>query len=167
MKACLCPLVGFVLVGLGSLAVRAGNEPAKSKFELSAEEQQLLDLTNKERKKADLPPLRPSPLLFKVARAHSANMAKQGKLEHDLDGKTPFQRMKAAGYRYLRGGENIAMGDAKDVSLSEVVKGWMESKFHRENLLNPYYTETGLGRAVDNDGVAYYTQVFAKPLPQR
>jgi uncharacterized protein YkwD len=155
----------LVLLGTCGLAVRAGG--GGMKFELTPEEKQLVELTNKERKKADLPPLRPSPLLFRAARAHSANMAKQGKLEHDLDGKTPFQRIKATGYRYLRAGENIAMGGADDVTLPEVMKGWMDSKYHRHNLLNPYYTEIGFGRVVNGEGVAYYTQVFGRPVAPR
>ena len=61
----------------------------------------------------ELPPLKPSALLFKVAQAHSENMAKQGKMEHDLDGKTPFQRLQAAGNKYSRAHENIAKGDAE------------------------------------------------------
>src|SRR5207249_3044988 len=59
---------------------------AQERFTMSGPEKKLLDLTNAEREKEKLPALRPSPLLFKVARAHAANMAKQGKMEHELDG---------------------------------------------------------------------------------
>ena len=145
-------LVVFVLA-------RAGEAPS---FKMTADETKLLELTNQERKKKELPPLRPSPLLFKLARAHSANMAKQEKMDHTLDGKTPFDRMKDAGYPFLRGGENIAAGSG-DFGLPEVIREWMESKGHRENILGPDYTEIGVALARNTGGVVYYTQVFGKP----
>jgi hypothetical protein len=52
--------------------------PAKpnGEFEPNATEQEIIDLTNAERKKANLPALTASPQLVKAARLHSANMAK-------------------------------------------------------------------------------------------
>lgn len=139
--------------------VRAGEATA---FKMTEEESKLLELTNQERKKKELPPLRSSPQLFQLARRHSENMAKQGKMEHVLDGKTPFDRMRDAEYKFLRGGENIAACDAK-VALPEIMKAWMESKAHRDNILGPDFTDIGLGLARDKDGQIFYTQVFARP----
>jgi uncharacterized protein YkwD len=144
----------LVVLGLS----HAGEAPS---FKMTDEEAKLLELTNQERKKKELAPLRPNPVLFKLARDHSANMAKQGKMDHVLDGKTPFDRMKDANYSFQRGGENIAAGDAT-IELAQVMQSWMESKNHRENILGPEFTEIGLG-VVRKDGQAYYTQVFAKP----
>jgi uncharacterized protein YkwD len=141
------------------LALRAG-PPPREKFQPSKAEERLLKLTNAERKKNELPALKPSPLLFKVARAHSANMARQGKMEHVLDDKTPFQRIKGAGYQYYYAGENIAAGDAP---VEEIFKAWMQSEKHRENILNKNFTEIGLGIVPDKKGYLYYTQVFGKP----
>jgi uncharacterized protein YkwD len=150
-------LVGFALVA--SMLVRAGESPA---FKLSEAESQILELTNQERKKKELPLLRHNPVLSQLARAHSANMAKQGKMDHILDGKTPFDRMRDAGYQFKRGGENIAAGEAK-VALTDVIRTWMESKGHRENILGTDFTEIGVGVAKGKDGQIYYTQVFAAP----
>src|SRR5262245_16581160 len=150
--------VWVVFVGLVvCLASRAG-EPAK--FEMTKAEQKLVELTNAERKKKDLAPVKPSPLLFKVARAHSANMAKQAKMAHELDGKNPFQRIKEAGYKYYFAGENVAAGVDE---LDEIMKGWMESEPHRKNILSEKFTEIGIGIARDKKGDPYYTQVFGKP----
>ena len=137
-------------------------EGQEAKFTMTAKEKELLDLTNAERVKAELPALKPSPLLFKVARAHSANMAKQAKMEHELDGMNPFQRMKGAGYRYSWAGENIAAGDA-NIALKTMMKAWMESKIHRENILGKNFSEIGLGIIIDDKKQLYYTQVFGKP----
>lgn len=132
------------------------------KFQLSDQEKKLLELTNAERKKAELPPLSPSPLLFRTARAHSANMAKQRKMEHDLDGMNPFQRIKAVGYRYAWAGENIAYGDSV-IPMERLMKAWMDSKVHRDNILSDKFTEIGLGVVRNEQDELYYTQVFAKP----
>jgi uncharacterized protein YkwD len=158
MKVLLRPVIALTLLGLAGLA--AGQDEAKVK--LSPVEKQLLALTNKARKDAKLPPLRPNETLFQVARAHSKNMAKQQKAEHDLDGKTPFMRIKEAGYRYYHSGENIAVG-TKNIPPTVVFDGWMKSEHHRKNILSPHYTEIGLGRAVSAKGDVYYTQVFGKP----
>jgi uncharacterized protein YkwD len=164
MKDVLLPLVALGLLGSACLTVKvSARDKAGAPVKMSTEEKELFDLINKERLKADLKPLRPNTVLFKVARAHSANMARQHELNHVLDKKTPFMRMKEAGYRYYRGGENIAYGD-RDITLPMLVKGWMDSKHHRENILNPAYQETGLGIATDDKGVVYYTQTFGKPL---
>lgn len=138
-----------------------GQSPERG-FQLSPIEQRLLVLTNAERKKNDVAPLRGNATLFQVARAHSFNMAKQGKMEHELDGKTPFDRLNAASFRYSWAGENIAYGDGS-ISLDAIMRGWMDSEGHRRNILNPMYTDIGLGIARDPNGRLFYTQVFARP----
>jgi uncharacterized protein YkwD len=148
------------VLGLLVVAGLAGRADPPAKFQMTKEEKHLLDLTNKERKKEKLPLLKPSPLLFKIARAHSKNMAKQNKMAHVLDGKNPAQRVKEAGYRYFTTGENIAKGD---FSQEDLMQRWMGSKLHRANILQKTFTEIGLGIVSDKDGMVYYTQVFARP----
>src|SRR5262245_36141646 len=99
--------VVIVLSALVSIGLRGGRAGDAPKFSPTAEEKKILTLTNAERKKQDLPALEINPLLSKIARAHSANMAKQEKMAHDLDGKTPYQRLTDAGYAYGRAGENV------------------------------------------------------------
>jgi uncharacterized protein YkwD len=131
-------------------------------FEMTKQERRLLELVNKERVKADLPELRPHPLLFKAARGHSANMAKQRKMEHILDGKRPSQRVEATGYDWDKVTENLITADQTDVPLEKIVKGWMDSQIHRDNILMKDVTETGLGIATNAKGEIYYTQIFAR-----
>jgi uncharacterized protein YkwD len=142
------------------LASASGTGQDKDKFVLGDDEKNLLELTNLERKKHKLPPLKASPLLCKVARAHSANMAKQGKMDHNLDGKDPYDRIKAVGYKYAVAGENLAVGD---LAQEQVMKAWMKSQVHRENILDDEFTEIGLGMAKNDKGKIYYTQVFGTP----
>jgi uncharacterized protein YkwD len=130
---------------------------------LSADEQAVLDITNAERKKANVPPLKPDDLLTKAARDHSANMAKQQKLDHVLDDKKPEDRLKALGYRFAAMAENIVIGQRTP---AEAIATWMSSTAgHKENMLNKDYTEIGIGIAIDANGQRYWTQVFGTPAP--
>jgi uncharacterized protein YkwD len=119
----------------------------------------VLDLTNAERAKEGLSPLKLNPKLNKAAQEHSDNMAKQGVLEHKLDGLTPGDRIRKLGYRPGPWGENIALANSPKVAMEM----WMKSKGHRENILKTQFTEMGVGIARDERGRQYYTQVFSKP----
>ena len=130
-------------------------------IKMSEMEKAILDRTNAERKKKDLPELKPNPKLFAAARKHSENMARQEKLAHELDGKKPSERVKEAGYPGGFVGENVAYGAT---TAEEVVSGWMESEGHRANILNKNFTEIGVGVAKASDGTLYFTQVFGRPV---
>ncbi len=128
--------------------------------ELSAREKEALELTNKEREKKGLKPLRANPLLFRAARAHSANMARQDRLAHDLDDKGPGERLKDVGYPHAGWGENVAAGQRTP---AEALASWMSSDGHRANILNENYAEIGIGVVASDSGTLYWTQVFGTP----
>ena len=118
-------------------------------------------MTNQVRRKENLPPLKINLTLTEVARGHSANMARKGQLNHDLDGKKPNDRVRDAGYLYSWTGENIAYSSQPLVK--RVFQGWMDSQGHRENILRPHYREIGIGVVTAANGTVYYTQVFGSP----
>lgn len=122
----------------------------------------ILKFTNIEREKVNLPALKLSSGLSKVARAHSGNMAKQDKLVHDLDGKSAFDRIKESGYVYQRAGENVGL-IPQQFPIEKLIEAWMNSPGHKANILLPDYTELGVGIARNENGMLYCTQVFAKP----
>jgi uncharacterized protein YkwD len=155
--------IALSLLVLAAPFLAADNQKETAKFEMTKDEKTLMDLLNKERAKKKLPALKPNPLLFQAARAHAANMAKQGKMEHELDGKNPSQRVSATGYNWGRVSENLAIDEGETPRLPEIVKCWMESKTHRENLLDNKVSETGLGIARNDKGETYYAQVFGRP----
>src|SRR5258708_1149132 len=97
-----------LVVVLTLTALSCAEDKKDEKPGLTKEEQQIFELTNKAREKEKLPPLKLNAVLVKVARGHSANMAKHEEMEHELDGKNPAQRIKDAGYAASWGGENIA-----------------------------------------------------------
>lgn len=151
------PLFAILAILIVSLATRADDK----EFKLSREEEAVLKLTNELRKKEDLPPLKPNPLLSKAARDHSANMAKQRKLEHVLDEKEPADRVAATGYKRDWVGENIAAG--KGLTPKSAYELWLDSPPHKKNMLSDKFEEIGIGIARDARGDIYYTQVFGTP----
>ena len=129
--------------------------------------EQVVDLTNVERKKANLQPLKLNERLTDVAQDHSYDMAQDDFFSHTgVDGSIVSDRVENSGYEYFITGENIAAGQT---SAAEVVEEWMDSPGHRANILNPNYTEIGVGyEYLENDTGSlnydrYWTQVFGTP----
>ncbi len=158
-------IVAAVMLGVLPLAwAQDKNAPDKkaAEFKLTKEEQALVDATNVARAKEKLPPLKVNPILTKNARDHSANMGKHKQMVHKLDGKDPADRADESGYDYLKCNENI--GWWPDMQVAPLMKAWMESKFHRDNILGDY-EEIGVGYAVGplpmtGEKGFYVTQVF-------
>lgn len=130
-------------------------------------QRQVLELTNAERARAGCPAVALTPVLNRVADAHTADMAAHGYFSHEgRDGSRPWDRVAAAGYQARGAGENIAQGQR---SAADVVAGWMSSPGHRRNMLNCSWTELGVGYT--NGGRSgnsrvqpiYWAQVFAVP----
>jgi uncharacterized protein YkwD len=112
---------------------------------------------------APAPALALSGTLSGVASGHANEMAEHNYFEHqDLAGLSPADRVRAVGYREKLVGENIAYGPE---SIEEVVKGWLDSPGHCENLMDPRFVEMGIAYAtgrVTRRGL-YWVQVLAEP----
>ncbi|MCF4120388.1 CAP domain-containing protein [Antribacter sp. KLBMP9083] len=119
---------------------------------LTPEAAAVVELTNAERAAAGCPALTVDERLTAAARLHSEDMVAQGYFDHtSLDGRTPWDRAKAQGYTNPSG-ENIAAGQP---DAEAVVRAWMDSPGHRENILNCDFREIGVGE-VDQ----VWTQLF-------
>jgi uncharacterized protein YkwD len=144
--------------------------PAKSQAPVLA--MQALQLVNEvrargtrcgERAFAPAPPVRLSDALAGVALGHASDMAVHNYFEHvDLAGHSPADRVRAAGYHEKLVGENIAYGP---MSTDEVVKGWLESPGHCENIMDPRFAEMGIAFAAGQASKhgLYWVQVLADP----
>lgn len=130
-------------------------------LKLSAEEQDLVNLTNAARKKEGLRELQPHPKLFQSARLHAANMAKQEKLDHELDGKTMIDRLQAVEYGVESAAENIAH---KQTTPRKVMESWMDSEGHKKNILTEDYIHIGVAVARSAKGERYWVMVLGTPL---
>ncbi|OGH18032.1 MAG: hypothetical protein A3F31_03795 [Candidatus Levybacteria bacterium RIFCSPHIGHO2_12_FULL_38_12] len=103
--------------------------------------QQLLALTNKEREKAGVGTVVLNEELSKAAAKKASDMFSKNYWAHNSpDGKTPWYFIKGQGYEYVYAGENLARGFGTS---EEVVKAWMASPSHKENLISSYYKDIG------------------------
>jgi uncharacterized protein YkwD len=132
----------------------------------------VLELVNEARAKprrcgwkrhAAVPPLARSAILERVAVAHARDMAARRRMSHSgADGSTPGERATRAGYHWRALGENVAFGQPTP---EQVVAGWLDSTHHCANIMDPDFTEMGIGSATSDRAVLYWSQVFGKPAP--
>ncbi|ASN06908.1 CAP domain-containing protein [Virgibacillus necropolis] len=123
--------------------------------QLSAFEQQVVELTNNERVERGLNPLKVDVELSKVAREKSRDMSVNNYFSHNSPTYgSPFDMMKSYGIDYRSAGENIARGQTTP---EQVVNGWMNSDGHRANILSEKFTHIGVGYVADGN---YWTQQF-------
>lgn len=116
-------------------------EPKKSEQPtLHQVEQNLIDLTNAERARHGLGPLRLDAWLLKSARSHAGWMARTGKMVHTSAAVA----------------ENIALGQQTS---AEAVRSWMNSTGHRANMLGNY-TRVGAAAYTGSGGRIYWCLQF-------
>ncbi len=121
----------------------------------SGAEVEMLDLINKERKSAGLSEVKMDKELIGVARKHCADMFARGYFSHYTpEGKSPFDRMIAAGIDFSYAGENLALAPNTVLAM----KGLMNSPGHRENILSKNFGTIGVG--VIDGGV--YGEMFCQ-----
>ena len=118
---------------------------------------EVLELVNKERAAAGLSLLTLDSSLSKVAESHSVDMARNNYFSHtNLNGLSPFDRLKNAGISYKTAGENIA-GNSSN---SGAVNAWMNSSGHKANILNNSFNYTGIGVVNSPKYGKIYVQMF-------
>jgi uncharacterized protein YkwD len=150
-----------------SSAPRPSDTPASNEFS------EMLSLVNAARAKGGacgnipFPPsgsLRYDAVLERVAQKHSEDMnaanvlghvTPQGSI-HNPAGSVLRDRINREGYAWQVIGENVAWNYP---SVPDLVTAWLESPHHCENILNPEFTELGVGKAG-----TYWTQNFGRPL---
>ena len=121
-------------------------------------QKEVVRLVNVERQKQGLGKLSLNAKLSNVATLKSQDMINKNYFDHTSPTYgSPFDMMKQFNISYKTAGENIAKGQKTP---AEVVKAWMNSQGHRENILNKNYTEIGIGVAKDANGTLYWTQMF-------
>jgi hypothetical protein len=91
--------------------------------------------------------------LHSVATNWSHHMASQGTISHNPN-------LQSQGGNWQEIGENVGVGPSE----SSIEQAFMNSSAHRANILNPNYTEIGIGTATGSDGRLYVTQDFRKPM---
>lgn len=125
----------------------------------------LVKYVNIERAKVSAANLRISPVLMQAAQMRADVILKHQNFSH----QDPFENIELTtvlpklNYQFRYASENIGMGG---LSAESFVSGFMNSTSHRENLLNPYLSDTGVA-VVTGSYKQYYVniavQLFAIP----
>ena len=99
-----------------------------------------------------------------AAKAHNQDMLANNFFDHTgSDGSTPVIRAERTGYAWTAIGENIAAGQD---TLEVAMRGWLGSPGHCANIMNPNFTEFGLGALKGNGSSTfdwYWTMDFGRP----
>lgn len=161
----LVPLLLLALVVLGGCAVSTGRVGAPPP-DASAEAIEVLELVNEarssgrscgDRRYSAAAPVSLEARLARAAQLHSEDMFAHDFMGHTgSDGSDLRKRADRQGYQWSRLGENVAWGY---VSPSTVVNGWLGSPGHCANIMNPEFSELGVGL----QGTSW-TQLFGRPL---
>ncbi|MFH1832578.1 MAG: CAP domain-containing protein [Candidatus Levyibacteriota bacterium] len=107
--------------------------------------QELLLFTNQNRQKENVKPLVLNEELSQAASLKAQDMFNKDYWAHNSPlGTTPWFFIKETGYDYTYAGENLARGFN---SSQDIVKAWMESKSHKENMLSANYQDVGFAVA--------------------
>ena len=117
--------------------------------------EEIFNLTNKERKDAGLNELTYNKGLQEAANTRAKEIS------------TLFSHTRPDGsdchtvveLEYYVTGENLIMADNPIATSENMMKEWMNSEGHRENILLPEYTSMAVG-VTESDGVTYAVQIF-------
>ncbi|WP_303836069.1 CAP domain-containing protein [Ruminococcus flavefaciens] len=134
---------------LGDSIVMASSVNADSYAE------QVVKLVNEERTKRGLQPVKALISMNKAANIRAKEIAAY--FDHVRpDGRSGLTAIEDAGLSWWWIGENIAAGQPNP---QEVMKDWMNSEGHRNNILKANCKYIGVGYYVDN-GCPYWVQLF-------
>jgi uncharacterized protein YkwD len=159
----------------------------KQELDPLALENQIHEITNKQRIFFNLTTLENDSKLASVARGHSTDMKNRNYFSHVTpEGLNPTDRGEILDYsctkfygfymtygiaeniakywtftNYLIRGNYISYDWHTEASLAnEIVEGWMNSPGHRKNILTPDFEKLGVGVSIGSDGAVYAAQNF-------
>ena len=133
-----------------SAAACAGADSAPSAIGAKQARAAVVCLVNGERAAAGLGTLSRNRTLAAAGRRHAADMVQRGYFAHDTpEGSTPAARIASTAWVPRTGrwyvGENLAWGAPGHATPRDIVRNWMNSPSHRENVLRPMFEEIGVG----------------------
>jgi len=103
----------------------------------------VIEWTNIQRSKQNLPSLKENSLLNSMAKTKVEDMFSGQYFAHESpSGIAVGDLAEDFNYKFIVIGENLALGDFKEDQ--NLVQAWMDSPGHRENILNQQYQEIGV-----------------------
>lgn len=125
--------------------------------------EQILNLVNEERAKFGLNPVARNQTLEDQATEYACEMIQFDFFAHvnPVTGSTLRERTNDFGYPYQVVGENLAAGQT---TVQQAMNDWIASTEHRENILDPRFTELGVGVRTGGSYGTYWVQEFGRPI---
>lgn len=126
----------------------------------------ILNLVNQERARTGLGPVARNATLEAQAGQYACEMIHYDFFDHvnPVTRSTLGQRATQFGYGYQVVGENLAAGQT---SPEQTFADWMNSPGHRQNILDPRFTELGIAVRAGGDYGFYWVQEFGRPAGLR
>ena len=143
-------VLGTSTLNTASAAGCTGSQAQPTPASRSAVNRTTVCLINAERRRRGLRSVLLNAKLSAAARLHSRDMVDRQYFSHtEPDGSTLVSRVRAAGYldgaSRWKVGEILAWGSGAYASPRAIVRAWMRSPGHREQLLTPDYRDIGIG----------------------
>lgn len=140
-------------------------KPGVLGIESAVNKQELIRLTNIERQKNGLLPVSEDTRLDAAAMEKAKNMFFENYWAHfSPSGKDPWGFINGAGYNFSYAGENLAKSFYES---DEVVRAWMASRTHKENILNKHYQHIGIAvleGTLNGEKTTLVVQEFGTPV---
>ena len=176
LAAFILPVLAPVLAAPGAGPTRAARRAEPDADSMDNLARQMWALVNRDREDpanaaethGRALPLRWNDKLAAVALAHSRDMTMRRYFAHvDPEGRTPTDRINAAGIPWRALAENISMNRTVTSAENDLMDEPRFQQNHRGNILNPAYTDIGIGIVRAPDGDLYITQDFIATPPRR
>ncbi|OIN91532.1 hypothetical protein AUJ42_01765 [Candidatus Collierbacteria bacterium CG1_02_44_10] len=135
-------LIGLFIMGRSIVDITIGLLPGVLGYASQIDPSRVIELTNNERLNAGLTIVKQNQELSQAAQAKAADMFAHNYWAHvSPTGTEPWSFITSSGYKYQHAGENLARDFGNP---SDIVKAWMASPTHRQNLLDSRYKDIGI-----------------------
>ena len=124
---------------------------------LTEEEQEVLNLINKNREERGIKTLKTYSKLQQIAKLKAVDIVTNNYFSHNSPTLgTPFEMLKSYGIDYKISGENLA----GNINSERAVNAWMNSSGHKANILNSSFNYTGIGVVNSSKYGKIFVQMF-------
>lgn len=135
-------LIGLFIMGRAIVDITIGLNPGILGYASQINPDVVIELTNAERLNAGVSILKTNVELNQAALAKATDMFEHNYWAHvSPTGTEPWYFVTQAGYKYQHAGENLARDFSNP---ADVVKAWLASPTHRQNLLDDRYRDIGV-----------------------
>ncbi len=135
-------LIGLFIMGRAIVDITIGLLPGVLGYASQIDPSKIIELTNAQRLNSGLGEVKLNSELSQAAAAKAADMFAENYWAHvSPQGTEPWYWISNSGYKYQHAGENLARDFSNP---SDIVKAWMASPTHKQNLMDARYKDIGV-----------------------